>query len=119
MIEYEQVLESAKRSEVVVYAIGLRAKNNMAKRGFNNAEFVLRTLSQETGGRVFFVEDAQQLPAIYAQIADELANQYTIGYTSKNPKRDGAWRRITVQVSATGGATARTKAGYYGPTARR
>ena len=118
MIEYEQVLESAKRSEVVVYAIGLRAKNNLPKRGFNEAEFVLRTLSQETGGRVFFVEDAQQLAGIYSQIADELANQYTIGYTSKNTKRDGAWRRINVQVTAPG-ATARTKSGYYGPAARR
>jgi Ca-activated chloride channel family protein len=118
MLDYEQVLESAKRSEVVVYAIGLRAKNSLPRRGFNNAEFVLRTLSQETGGRVFFVEDAQQLPTIYAQIADELANQYTIGYTSKNQKRDGAWRRITVQVAAPG-ATARTKSGYYAPTARR
>jgi Ca-activated chloride channel family protein len=118
MIEYEQVLDSAKRSEVVVYAIGLRAKNNVPRRGFNEAEFVLRTLSQETGGRVFFVDDAQQLASVYSQIAEELANQYTIGYTSKNAKRDGAWRRITVQVSSSG-ATARTKAGYYGPTEKR
>jgi Ca-activated chloride channel family protein len=118
VIEYEQVLDAAKRSEVVVYAIGLRAKNSLPKRGFNKAEFVLRTLSQETGGRVFFVEDAQQLAGIYAQIADELANQYTIGYTSKNAKRDGAWRRIDVQVTASG-AMPRTKSGYYGPTARR
>jgi len=118
IIEYEQVLESAKRSEVVVYAIGLRAKNSLPKRGFNIAEFVLRTLSQETGGRVFFIEDARQLASIYDQIADELANQYTIGYTSKNARRDGAWRRINVQVTPPG-ATARTKSGYYGPTARR
>ena len=119
MIEYEQVLESAKRSEVLVYAIGLRAKNTVPRRGFNEAEFVLRTLSQETGGRAFFVDDAQQLSSIYNQIAEELANQYTIGYTSKNGKRDGAWRRITVQVSSASGATARTKAGYYGPTEKR
>ena len=38
-----------------------------------------------------------------------------VGYTSKNPKRDGAWRRIVVRVSESG-ATARTKQGYYGPT---
>jgi Ca-activated chloride channel family protein len=118
MIEYEQVLDSAKRSEVVVYAIGLRGKNTVPRRGFNEAEFVLRTLSQETGGRVFFVDDAHQLSSIYSQIADELANQYTIGYTSKNSKRDGTWRRITVNVSAPG-ATARTKSGYYGPTEKR
>ena len=59
---------------------------------------MLRTLSQETGGRVFFVDDVSQLPAIYQLIADELANQYTIGYTPKNLKRDGAWRAIVVKV---------------------
>ena len=37
---------------------------------------MLRSLSQDTGGRVFFVDDVRQLPAIYSQIADELANQY-------------------------------------------
>ena len=34
---------------------------------------------------------------IYGQIADELSSQYTVGYTSKNPKRDGAWRRVVVR----------------------
>jgi len=33
------------------------------------------------------------LAGVYGQIYDELSSQYTIGYTSKNPKRDGAWRR--------------------------
>lgn len=115
LIAYEDVLESAKRSEVAVYAIGLRSKQDRPARGFNEAEFVLRTLSQETGGRVFFVEDVTQLPAIYQQIADELANQYSIGYTSKNTKRDGAWRAIVVKVDRPN-TTARTKRGYFAPT---
>ncbi|MSO49839.1 MAG: VWA domain-containing protein [Acidobacteria bacterium] len=114
LIAYEDVLESAKRSEVAVYAIGLRSKTDRPIRGFNEAEFVLRTLSQETGGRPFFVEDVAQLPSIYQQIADELANQYSIGYTSKNPKRDGAWRAIVVRVNRPNTA-ARTKRGYFAP----
>lgn len=118
LIAYEDVLESAKRSEVAVYAIGLRSKEDRPTRGFNEAEFVLRTLSQETGGRVFFVEDIAELPAIYQRIADELANQYSIGYTSKNLKKDGAWRTIVVKVDRPG-TTARTKRGYFAPTVRR
>ena len=47
----------------------------------------------------------------------ELASQYTIGYTSKNAKRDGAWRRVVVQI-ARPTATTRTKRGYYAPTSR-
>jgi Ca-activated chloride channel family protein len=115
LIDYEDVLESAKRSEVAVYAIGLRSKQDRPTRGFNEAEFVLRTLSQETGGRVFLVEDVAQLPAIYQRIADELANQYTIGYTSKNLKRDGAWRAIVVRVDRPN-TVARAKRGYFAPS---
>ena len=118
LIAYEDVLESAKRSETAVYSIGLRSKQDRPTRGFNEAEFVLRSLSQETGGRVFFVEDVAQLPGIYQQIADELANQYSIGYSSKNPKRDGAWRAIVVKVDRPN-TSARTKRGYFAPTAPR
>lgn len=115
LISYEDVLDSAKRADVAVYAIGLRSKQDRPTRGFNEAEFVLRTLSQETGGRVFFVEDVAQLPAIYQRIADELANQYTIGYSSKNLKRDGAWRAIVVRVDRPN-TVARTKRGYFAPS---
>jgi Ca-activated chloride channel family protein len=114
LIAYEDVLDSSKRAEVAVYAIGLRSKTDRPTRGFNEADFVLRTLSQETGGRVFFVDDVSQLPAIYQLIADELANQYTLGYTPKNLKRDGAWRAIVVKVNRPN-TVARTKRGYFAP----
>jgi Ca-activated chloride channel family protein len=51
---------------------------------------------------------------VYGQIADELSSQYSIGYASKNTRRDGAWRRIVVQVSRPQ-VVARTKRGYYAP----
>ncbi len=114
---FEDVLDSAKRSEVIIYAINLKDRDAGTNLRWNESEFVMRSLTQETGGRSFVVEDVAQLPTIYSQIADELANQYTIGYNSKNAKRDGAWRRIGVQVIR-GGAHARTKAGYYAPKNR-
>lgn len=117
-VSYENVVEQSKKLDVIVYAIGLRDKEPQPRRVYNEAEFVLRTLSQQTGGRVFFVDDPMQLPGIYGQIADEIANQYIVGYTSKNPKRDGAWRKVAVQVQRAG-ATARTREGYYAPGAKR
>jgi Ca-activated chloride channel homolog len=114
---YEDVLDSAKRSEVIVYAINLKDREVGTTTRWNESEYVLRSLTQETGGKSYTVDDANQLPAIYSQIAEELANQYTIGYTSKNVKRDGAWRRINVQVTR-GGSTARTKLGYFAPKSR-
>lgn len=114
LVTYEDVLELAKRSETAVYSIGLRSRDDMPSKGFREAEFVLRSLAQQTGGREFFVEDARELKGIYQRIAEELTNQYSIGYMSKNAKRDGAYRRIVVRTDRPNAAT-RTKQGYYGP----
>lgn len=115
LVTFEEVLELAKRSETAIYTIGLRSQGPERVRGaFNEADFVLRQLAQETGGRAFFAKGAEELSSIYGQIGDELSSQYAVGYVSKNPKRDGAWRRIVVRV-ARPSATARTKRGYYGP----
>jgi Ca-activated chloride channel homolog len=114
LVSFDEVLDLAKRSETAIYAIGLRSRDERS-RGFSDAEFVLRQLTQQTGGRVFFTREISELASVYGQIADELSSQYTLGYTSRNPKRDGAWRRIVVRVLAPN-ASARAKQGYYAPT---
>ena len=119
LLPFEEVLDLAKRSETAIYAIGLRSpeSSSSASKGFKEAEFVLRQLSQETGGRSFFPSQVTDLNGIYGQIADDLSSQYTVGYTSKNPKRDGAWRRVVVRTSHPG-TIARTKLGYFAPTTK-
>ena len=114
LVSFEEVLDLAKRSETAIFTIALRGGDSSA-RGFREAEFIMRQLAQETGGRAFFPSRIEDLNGVYGQIADELASQYTLGYTSKNPRNDGAFRRIVIQV-ARQGATARTKRGYYAPT---
>ena len=114
LVSFEEVLELAKRSETAIYTIGLQPRETTALRGFREAEFVLRQLAQETGGRAFFAQKVEDLKDVYGQIADELSSQYSMGYASKNPRRDGAFRRLVVQV-ARPNVTARTKRGYYGP----
>jgi Ca-activated chloride channel family protein len=114
ILEYEEVLDLAKRSETGIYTIGLRG-SDLSPRGFKEAEFVMRQLAQETGGRSFFPQAATELPRIYEQISEELSSQYTLAYSSRNPRRDGAWRRIVVRVNRPN-VTARTKQGYYAAT---
>lgn len=114
LVSFEEVLELAKRSETAIYTIGLQPREQSALRGFREAEFVLRQLAQETGGRAYFAKQIEDLKEVYGQIADELSSQYSMGYAPKNPRRDGAFRRIVVQVSRPS-STARTKRGYYGP----
>jgi Ca-activated chloride channel family protein len=118
LLPFEEVLDLAKRSETAIYAIGLRSPDGPSSttKGFKEAEFVLRQFAQETGGRSFFPNQLSDLATVYGQIGDELSSQYTVGYTSKNPKRDGSWRRVVVRV-ARPNMTARTKLGYFAPTA--
>ena len=117
LVDFDEVLELAKRSDTVIYSIGLRSRDIRTRRGFREADFVLRQLAQETGGRAFFPEQAEDLPAIYQRISDELSSQYTLAYISKNPLQDGRWRRIVVRVDRPNVA-ARTKQGYYAPSIR-
>jgi len=115
LLPYEEVLDLAKRSETAIYSIGLRSSDPIENRGFKEAEFELRQLAQETGGRAFFPTQALDLNKIYGEISEELSSQYTVGYTSKNTRRDGAWRRVVVRINGRQ-LTARTKQGYFAPT---
>jgi Ca-activated chloride channel family protein len=117
LVSYDEVLEQAKRSETAIYAIAIRSKETTGTgKGYGQADFALRQLTTQTGGRLFFPSSAGELKSIYALIAQELSSQYLVGYTSANQKRDGAWRRIIVRTTRAG-ATARTRMGYYGPGA--
>jgi Ca-activated chloride channel family protein len=115
LVGFDEVLDLAKRSETAIFCIGLQSHDTSSSRGFREATFALRQLATQTGGRAFFIDDVKELSNVYQQISDELSSQYTVGYTSKNVRRDGTWRRIIVRVERQGLAV-RTKQGYYAPT---
>jgi len=115
LVSFDDVLDLARRSETAIYAIGLMSDEPSQSKGFREATYALRQLTNDTGGRAFFPADVKALASVYGQIYDELSSQYTIGYTSKNQKRDGAWRRLVVRV-ARPSVQARTKQGYFAPT---
>lgn len=113
LITFEEVLELAKRSETAIYTIALQSEDDR-RSGFREADFVLRQLAYETGGRAFSPKTVDDLAAIYEQISDELSSQYSLGYISANPLQNGQWRRTIVRVDQEE-STARTKQGYYAP----
>jgi len=114
LIDFDELLDLAKRSETAIYAIALRSPFEIAARTYAVTDFSLRQLAQQTGGRSFFPTRIDDLAGAYGQIADELASQYVVGFVSKNANRDGAWRKLAVRVDREG-ATARTRLGYFGP----
>jgi Ca-activated chloride channel family protein len=116
LVTFEDVLDLARRSETAIYTIGLMQDSQGGQsKGFREATYALRQLATDTGGRAFFPSDIKSLVSVYGQIYDELSSQYTLGYISKNSRRDGGWRRLVVRVTRPN-VTARTKQGYFAPT---
>ena len=72
LVGFDEVLDLAARSDTAIYAIGLGEPATPATRGSQQGQFVLRRLTQQTGGRVFPTH-AKELAGIYAEIKAELA----------------------------------------------
>ena len=113
LFSFDDILDIVKRSETAVYTIGLHNVEERTSAGFKEGDFFLRQFAQQTGGRSFFPAQLSELSSVYGQISDELSSQYTLGYSSKNQRRDGTWRRIVVRVSRPNTAAPRTKQGYF------
>jgi Ca-activated chloride channel family protein len=105
----DRVLKMAEQSNAMIYTIGI----------FDPADpdgnpNVLHRLAQETGGEAFFPTRLSETVEICQRIARDIRDQYTIAYSSTNPKRDGTYHkvRLTTQVKGNGKLSVRTRAGY-------
>ena len=81
-------------AEAIVYVIGI---GDRKAEGVNKG--VLRELAEKTGGRAFFPKKEGELESAFTDIEQELRTQYLLAYSSTNKRRDGAYRRITVEVT--------------------
>jgi Ca-activated chloride channel family protein len=116
LVTFDEVLDLASRSDTMIYAIGLGVQQSPGPRAATHeGAFVLRRLTQQTGGRAFFPQQARELADVYGQIRSELASQYSLAYESTGGSRHGQWRRITVRVNRPG-VTVRTRQGYFAPS---
>ncbi len=115
------IKRAVKESDVQIYAVGIFEPISSRARTPEEAggPGLLAELAEVSGGRMFSVEDANELPDIAEKISIELRNQYVLGYKPSNLIRDGHWRRIKVKLNPPKGLPplqvyART--GYYAPT---
>src|SRR5258708_14372815 len=59
---------------------------------------ILEQMSRETGGRLFEVSGKQTVEKIYAQIEENLRNQYSLGYTPDRPNPGEGFHKISVKT---------------------
>jgi Ca-activated chloride channel family protein len=87
-------IDQAIASETVIYAIGIGDKRyeGVDKGALNN-------IAERTGGRAFFPKKQDDLRAAFAEIEQELRSQYLVAYSSTNKKRDGAFRKMSIEIT--------------------
>jgi VWFA-related protein len=73
---------------------------------------ILQQLSKETGGRFFEVTKKETIDQIYAEIDEELRNQYALGYTPAKSDADVGYHKIQLTTKQKD-ATVQTREGFY------
>lgn len=120
----DELVAKVQESDVQVFSVGFL--NDIPKKGLfdkfskstaEKARDALSRISEETGGKAYFPDKLADLHGIVAEIARELRSQYSLGYFSTNPARDGSFRRVKIEFKApaTGADHLRYRRGYYAP----
>ena len=65
---------------------------------------VYEDLTKYTGGKLFESEADTALPQFLEVMAQELKNQYVLGFKSTNDARDDKWRKLEIKIKAPEGA---------------
>lgn len=102
----EAAVQRVEASDVTLYAVGLGRATRVA-----SLRDLLGRLTTLSGGRGLFTDRSTELEAAFTTVLQDLSNQYLIGYQPTNQQRDGAWRRLRVEVSG-GPYNVRARQGY-------
>ena len=87
-------IDSAVKVDALVYAIGIGDRYS-----YGIDEGSLKKITEATGGRAYFPRNERELRDAFAQIQQDLREQYLIAYSSSNKGRDGAYRRVNIEIT--------------------
>jgi Ca-activated chloride channel homolog len=107
----DDVLDSAKDHETMIYAIGLESTFFIGPGRMQRTrpDRTLRKFADETGGGYFELKKTDDLAPTFTRVAQELHSQYTLGFTPT--LLDGKEHKLELKVKQTG-MTARARKSY-------
>jgi VWFA-related protein len=111
MENLEKLVQKARQSEVLVYAIGLLGEEE--PRESKKAKRALKALTEASGGLAYYPKLLPEVEQLSLDVANEIRNQYIIAYSPSIQALDGSFRQIKVTVNGPGRPTVRTRNGYY------
>ena len=115
---FHSVKNLVEEADVQMYSMGIFDPEEFPKlpREEQDGPELLDELTALTGGKNFRVDKLDDLPEISARIGNLLRNQYVIGYTPSNERRDGKYRRVKLLLDrAEAALRVHYRTGYYAP----
>jgi VWFA-related protein len=111
-MKLDEAINEALRAEVVIYSIGI---GDPGFDGVNGG--ALKKLSESTGGRAVFPDRARDLDKAFAQLEQDLRQQYLLAYEPKNEAPDGGFRKLEIRLVNQNAKNLkiRHRKGYYAP----
>jgi Ca-activated chloride channel family protein len=112
---YEDAVEQAERAGAIIYSIIIVPISSDAGRN-TGGEHTLIQMSEDTGGKYYYVEAPADLEPAFRHVSDDLRTQYLLGYYAPHDGGDTAFRRIRVKLVDPGAAakySLRYRTGYF------
>jgi Ca-activated chloride channel family protein len=118
-ITFHELLDQVRQEKVAIYVVGLFGMAELYVEDPMDVT-LLTQLAEATGGKAYFPRTMKECEQACIAIAEELRQQYSLGYYPEPRKRDGSWHTVQVQLQLlaelpSAGLKARTRAGYFAP----
>jgi Ca-activated chloride channel family protein len=138
-LSFGDLLERARQEEIAIYTVGLFERSEWSpvsflsgllgrapqqrggpSRGNRLSITLLTELAEATGGRAYFPSTMAECDQVCIAIAQELRQQYEVGYYPQPKLAEGGWRSVQVQLQLPAdlsgkGLMARARPGYFAP----
>jgi VWFA-related protein len=95
--------------------LGPFERMDISRRLYNLGRQEMNEMARGSGGKNFAAASLTDARAAFAQVAQEIGTQYSLGYYPANKTRDGAFRQIKVELRGVKDGTVRAREGYYAP----
>ena len=90
-LKLRDAIEAAQKADTICYVLVLSDPQ------YGSDLHAMEELAGQTGGRAIGISRPDKIGTAFSQISNELRNQYSLGYTPENEKRDGAFRKIEIK----------------------